>query len=745
MFVFWDCWNIVFRELRLEQGEADSPGADVFYLRGGHHFLFDKLTFDYEGCNTETCDESMHFQSPVTFVTVQRCLFDTYKQNMNIKHGSRLGNYGYDDNYYGIRAIAEGDVLPEVLVEGAYVENFDKIYYHEEGGLIAEDFCNADLSWCAPYDYYRMDPFDCHEIARVRANAGAVVGTTGAPSASPAPRAPCAPLLAPGGAPLRYAPGPVDLRADGICRALAPAVGAAHGRRRAVAQAGRRPDCAWVADYAPRCAVVGDDGSLAADACVSCGGSVAPTLQASAPPSGAPSAAPSAPPSPRPASSGRRPRRRRRPTPPCASAAPRGPSTRGAWASTSPPARSAAAGPSTTARTARATRLYYDDGLGYWFVGPNGCGSHTVAMYAVDGARSRTAWPSRGASGTAPAGPRATGRGGRRPAPAVAPSASTPPSLAPSAAPSLSPRPSGLPTLLPAPSPTTAAPAPAPTTAAPSPAPSRRPVGRALRRRRRRRLGPVHPREPNGVYVSRGDACAGRPFYECLDCAGASALYYDDELLLVRGPQRLRLADRGHVRRRRRAVAGPRGGDVARVGRVGLVARATLSCLPPTPAPSAAPTPAPSTAAPTLSVAPTSPAPSTAPSFGPSVLPAPLRRRRRPARRRRALRRAGAGASAAPSPAPSVAPVPAPSAAPSPAPSAAPVPAPSAPVAGASRPFRRVGRAVAGAVGRAVPAPSAAPVPAPSAAPAPAPSRASAAPRARVGDSPVRAPVSPFG
>ncbi|KAH8052893.1 cupin-like domain-containing protein [Aureococcus anophagefferens] len=33
-----------------------------------------------------------------------------------------------------------------------------------------------------------------------------------------------------------------------------------------------------------------------------------------------------------------------------------------------------------------------------------------------------------------------------------------------------------------------------------------------------------------GVYVSRGDACAGRPFYECLDCAGASALYYDDEL-----------------------------------------------------------------------------------------------------------------------------------------------------------------------------------------------------------------------
>lgn len=244
MFVFWDCWNIVFRELRLEQGEADSPGADVFYLRGGHHFLFDKLTFDYEGCNTETCDESMHFQSPVTFVTVQRCLFDTYKQNMNIKHGSRLGNYGYDDksaritfyenlflngnsrepkidvgwvhlvntlwidedshSYYGIRAIAEGDVLPEVLVEGAYVENFDKIYYHEEGGLIAEDFCNvdefsrdrastprakADLSWCAPYDYYRMDPFDCHEVARVRANAGAVVGTTGAPSASPAPSA----------------------------------------------------------------------------------------------------------------------------------------------------------------------------------------------------------------------------------------------------------------------------------------------------------------------------------------------------------------------------------------------------------------------------------------------------------------------------------------------------------------------------------------------------------------------------
>ncbi|KAH8052894.1 pectate lyase [Aureococcus anophagefferens] len=360
MFVFWDCWNIVFRELRLEQGEADSPGADVFYLRGGHHFLFDKLTFDYEGCNTETCDESMHFQSPVTFVTVQRCLFDTYKQNMNIKHGSRLGNYGYDDksaritfyenlflngnsrepkidvgwvhlvntlwidedahSYYGIRAIAEGDVLPEVLVEGAYVENFDKIYYHEEGGLIAEDFCNvdefsrdrastprakADLSWCAPYDYYRMDPFDCHEIARVRANAGAVVGTTGAPSASPAPSA------APSRAPRR--------------RRRAARRRRRRRRRRRPRPASARPSAA---PTAPPDAAVRVGGSARAihagrmglyvSAGEECGG---------------------------------------RPFYDCADC----------------PSHSA---------------LYYDDGLGYWFVGPNGCGSHTVAMYAVDGARS---------------------------------------------------------------------------------------------------------------------------------------------------------------------------------------------------------------------------------------------------------------------------------------------------------------------------------------------------------------------
>jgi len=657
-------------------------------------------------------------------------------------------------SYYGIRAIAEGDVLPEVLVEGAYVENFDKIYYHEEGGLIAEEFCNvdefsrdrastprakADLSWCAPYDYYRMDPFDCHEVARVRANAGAVVGTTGAPSASPAPSAAPsrAPSYAPTAPPTRYAPspGPSTYAPTGFAApsrppSAPPTVAAAPWHKRGAPS----KDCAWVAAYAPRCAAVGDDGSLAADACGACGGSVAPTLQASAPPSGAPSAAPSAPPS------------TARPTSARPSAAP-----------TAPPDAAVRVGGS--ARAIHAGRmglyvfageecggrpfydcadcpshsaLYYDDGLGYWFVGPNGCGSLTVAMYAVDGARSpdrvAVAWREWDGAGWAASDGAVTAVG---PAPTRAPSASTPPSLAPSAAPSLSPRPSGLPTLLPAPAPTTAAPAPAPTTAAPSPAPSTAapsaaPCGAVAVAGSDRS---IHASRM-GVYVSRGDACAGRPFYECLDCAGASALYYDDELAYwFVGPNGC-----GSLTVAMYVVDAARSPDLAAAawrewdGSGWSLSNATLSCLGPAPtlAPSAAPTPAPSTAAPTLSVAPTSPAPSTAPSFGPSVLPAPLPTTAAP--------------SAAPAPAPSAAPSPAPSAAPSPAPSAAPVPAPSA--APAPAPSAAPAPAPSAAP---VPAPSAAPVPVPSAAPAPAPSTApvpapSAAPSAAPAPAPSRAP-----
>ena len=120
-----------------------------------------------------------------------------------------------------------------------------------------------------------------------------------------------------------------------------------------------------------------------------------------------------------------------------------------------------------------------------------------------------------------------------------------------------------------------------------------------------------------GVYVSRGDACAGRPFYECLDCAGASALYYDDELAYwFVGPNGC-----GSLTVAMYVVDAARSPDLAAAawrewdGSGWSRSNATLSCLgpAPTPAPSAAPTPAPSTAAPTLSVAPTSPQKSSAP------------------------------------------------------------------------------------------------------------------------------------
>ncbi|KAK7240421.1 hypothetical protein SO694_00112096 [Aureococcus anophagefferens] len=577
MFVFWDCWNIVFRELRLEQGEADSPGADVFYLRGGHHFLFDKLTFDYEGCNTETCDESMHFQSPVTFVTVQRCLFDTYKQNMNIKHGtgqdksakfptskaprsadfhshgSRLGNYGYDDksaritfyenlflngnsrepkidvgwvhlvntlwidedshSYYGIRAIAEGDVLPEVLVEGAYVENFDKIYYHEEGGLIAEDFCNvdefsrdrastprakADLSWCAPYDYYRMDPFDCHEVARVRANAGAV-RRADAPGVGAAER-----------------------------RAVGGAVGAAVDRadvQRPSAAPTAPPDAAVRVGGSARAIHAGRMG-LYVSAGEECGG---------------------------------------RPFYDCADC----PSRR----------RSTTTTASLLVRRAQRLRLAYRGHVRRRRraePGPRGRRVARVGRRRLGRERRSRGRPSARdgrAVGVDATVARAVGG-------AVAVAAAVGPPDAPARAVADDGRAGA--------SADDGRAVAAPSTAAPSAAPCGAVAVAGSDRS-------IHASRM-GVYVSRGDACAGRPFYECLDCAGASALYYDDELAYwFVGPNgcgsltvAMYVVDA--------AVAGPRGGDVARRRCRRRRPRPRRAGPAPSRAPSAAPAPRPTPA-----------------------------------------------------------------------------------------------------------------------------------------------------
>ena len=97
MFILTDCANLAFRDLRLSHGGANSPGADVFSVANSHHVAWDKCTFDYAGCSTSRCDESLHLASPSTFLTVSRCRFDAYSQNVNVKHGARLDNYGYDD------------------------------------------------------------------------------------------------------------------------------------------------------------------------------------------------------------------------------------------------------------------------------------------------------------------------------------------------------------------------------------------------------------------------------------------------------------------------------------------------------------------------------------------------------------------------------------------------------------------------------------------------------------------------
>ena len=34
-------------------------------------------------------------------------------------------------------------------------------------------FFKSDLTWCVPYSYWRMDPFDCNHVTDVKDGAGA--------------------------------------------------------------------------------------------------------------------------------------------------------------------------------------------------------------------------------------------------------------------------------------------------------------------------------------------------------------------------------------------------------------------------------------------------------------------------------------------------------------------------------------------------------------------------------------------
>merc|ERR1719155_417630 len=97
MFTLHRCSNLVFREIYFRHDEAGSAGADVLFVSQTHHLVVDQCTFDYGDCDDDHCDESLHLAAPSTFVTIQRTKFQGYTQNMNIKGGSMLGNFGYDD------------------------------------------------------------------------------------------------------------------------------------------------------------------------------------------------------------------------------------------------------------------------------------------------------------------------------------------------------------------------------------------------------------------------------------------------------------------------------------------------------------------------------------------------------------------------------------------------------------------------------------------------------------------------
>ena len=140
-----------------------------------------------------------------------------------------------DSSFYGVRAVSTttdlGTATPEVLVESSYVEAIDWIYRMENAaddddvGVIAEARCNlddhsregadtpyfrSDLTWCVPYDYYRMDPFDCHHVSRVKNLAGAkLLDLQPSPSPITTPRPSGAPTRRPTSSPTTPRPTPV--------------------------------------------------------------------------------------------------------------------------------------------------------------------------------------------------------------------------------------------------------------------------------------------------------------------------------------------------------------------------------------------------------------------------------------------------------------------------------------------------------------------------------------------------------
>ena len=161
------------------------------------------------------------------------------------------------------------------------------------------------------------------------------------------------------------------------------------------------------------------------------------------------------------------------------------------------------------------TTLYYDDGLSYWFIGPNGCGSYTVGLYAPDASlypemieRSWLAWD--GSLFASQLGIDVDCVGD---APSATPTAT--PTPVPTALPSLAPS-TAAPTVLPTP-----APSALPSTAVPSTSPCE---NLAITNHS---FAPQAGRM--GVYVRAGD-CDGRFSYSCIDCDGVSAVYFDADI-----------------------------------------------------------------------------------------------------------------------------------------------------------------------------------------------------------------------
>ena len=105
---------------------------------------------------------------------------------------------GWSSSAIRARAVQSslGTSHPEILAEGSYSEMYRRPYNIDQDtdspGVIAEAKCNIDdfgrnsiessskpikkrkLSWCPPYAYYRMNPWDCREVTRIRVDAGAV-------------------------------------------------------------------------------------------------------------------------------------------------------------------------------------------------------------------------------------------------------------------------------------------------------------------------------------------------------------------------------------------------------------------------------------------------------------------------------------------------------------------------------------------------------------------------------------------